>query len=268
MIDWNTYYNSFNETREAEKEKRAQQDTADRLKVNQLVGNVEREGLKEAEKGKGAKRSALDVSQYQSAKDAKSAYDNYNQAAGTQMAKPGWENQLNLGRSDSEAKSPWDKIGERMLGVQSTVNRVNQQTRTKQRDDALKQAQEDFNKRSREIMANDSARTGTAAEQNAKFAEAINRYAEMARDQEKRGRKVVTSPYAQAMSDCREGRGPCPPDMNTSTGVSSSLDPNNLSTSGQTAYTQAQLELKRRLDKIREDEGFSYGTGTDATSWF
>lgn len=265
-FDWNQYFKAFDDTRSAEKAQREEQDRQARGQINSLVGNVERDALRNAEKGKNAKRADLDVSNYGSFKNARTAFEQ-NQGQNPQVAKTGWEANLNLGRQQGEV-DPWNTLANRLVGVQQTTNRVNQQTRQKQQSDALKQAQSDFDRRSREIMANDTSRKGTAAEQNAAFAAAVAKYGDIANQQAKNGVKLVMEPYAQAMQDCRDGKGPCPPDMNQFTSVASSMDPNNLSASGQVALTKAQEDLRKRLDAIREDEGFSYGSGSDETSWF
>lgn len=266
-FDWNQFYNSFKDTRDAEKAKREQQDAADRDQINTLVGNVEKDVMKSAEKGRDAKRADLDVRNATSFNQAKEAFKSQN-AMNPQVQKSQWESGLQLGRQQGEAASPWDSLGSRLVGVQQNVNRVNNQTRQNQQAAALKQAQEDFNKRSREIMANDTARKNPAAAGNAAFSAAVAKYGQLADEQKKQGKKLVVEPYAQAMEDCRNGTGPCPPDMTQQTGVASSMDPNNLSPDGKVALTRAQEELRKRLDAIRDDESFSYGTNSDSVAWF
>lgn len=259
-FNWDQYYKSFEDTREAEKEQRQRDDMSARRQVNTLAGDVEREVMADAERGRDAKREDLDVTKADSFNRAKEAFERQ-QAQNVPVAKSQWESGLNLGRQEGESVNPWDTLGKRLVGVQQNVNRVSQQTRQRQRQEAIQQAQDDFNRRSREIMANDQKYNNSSADFNA----AIDRYAEQARQQQKMGRSVVTSPYAQAMQDCKDGVGPCPP-SEVNSYLQAAQDPNN--PSNNPALTAEQQRLIKRLQDIQEDEGFSYGTGTDETGWF
>ena len=262
-FDWGTYYKQFEPTREDEKEKRAIKDQQDAAAVGNLVGNVRQEALANANKGKMANKSQSDVTNLSSFDTARKTHE-AQQAPNTRYAASPWEQNLQLGRQEGEQPNAWDTLGKKLVGVQQDANTANINARKTQRAQAEQTAQAEFNKRSKEIMANDKYQAKNA---DIEFQKALNKYGDMAYEQQKAGKPLQVSPYAMAMRDCNDGTGPCPPEETTNY-VQGAQDPNNLNPQGAALLTAEQERLRRRLLAAAEDEGFSYGTGTDATSWF
>ncbi len=258
-LDWKSFYSLYDGSREDAKKRRAAGDAQARSTIGGLVGGVESEAYANAEKGRDWDAQKGDITRldsYQPAAQAMQQQEAKRQQSQTAAAP--WEGWLGMQRGEGEGADPWGQLSQRLGAVQQGANRRNIQTRQQQGHDEQQRLVDDFNRKQRELRANDGDNRREYERQQSEWVRALGKYGEEASLEATQGRGgrrresgVTTSAWGAAMADCEAGRGPCPPN-------SALLNANQNTAGGQ--LNDAQRELQRRLGGIREDPGFYYGT--------
>lgn len=278
-MDWKNYLDAVQEDNKKKQENQAATDEQSQAAVDKLVQDTNQAAMSNANQGIYADKSKLDITNTDQVKTAQDAYNKQvkqNQVKQTQAAP--WETAVGVNKRAEGTVDPWSTLGSRLSGVQQKVQDTNRTMINQQEQAAEAQAQAEYDKYIKNILADDTARRDAYNAQQKAWLDRIEYYSNVANTQQsiksRNGirERLSVDPYAAALHDCETGKGPCAPDP-AMLQAASSFDPNNPDTwseGDRNKMTDAQENLRKRLLDLKnqyENPGFSYGSSDNLSGF-